>query len=134
VASSAVLAALDAILCFGAILKREKRQGHRKVTMSLKRSVSVREHGAAAGEILSGNGLSNRGLRVRVKQDQPRGHNGPIEGEFVILSVGDNLHSESLKPLLHHVTNAATVLGIIRREHPSCVNVVNTSVLVLGQE
>jgi hypothetical protein len=94
------------------------------------RSVSVKQYGAAAGEILSGNGLNNRGLRIQV----PGGQDGPIKGEFVILCVGDNMHSESLKPLLHHVTNAALVLGIVRRKHPSCVNVVNTNILASAKD
>jgi hypothetical protein len=106
-------------------------EGH---LMSAVRSVSVKQYGAAAGEILSGNGLNNRGLRIQVQQDQPGGQDGPIKGEFVILCVGDNKHSESLKPLLHHVTNAALVLGIVRRQHPSCVNVVNTNILASAKD
>src|SRR5436305_42329 len=33
--------------------------------------------------------MNNRVLRVRVAEAQPRGHEGPIAGRFVILSDGD---------------------------------------------
>ena len=53
--------------------------------------------------------------------------------DFVILDAGDNMHSASLGPLLRRVTDAAEVLGIIRRGHPGCVHVANANILVVEQ-
>jgi hypothetical protein len=92
---------------------------------------SVNKSGAIAGAVLCGCGHKNGGLRLRVLQDQRLGDGGPIEGRFVILDVGDNMHAQSLQPLLQRVTNAGEVLGIIRQEHPGCVSVANTNILVL---
>jgi hypothetical protein len=58
---------------------------------------------------------------------------GPINGGFVILDVGDNMHSGALEPLLNLVTDAAEVLEIIRQLHGGCVSVVNTNILVTEQ-
>jgi hypothetical protein len=74
--------------------------------------------------------VSNRGLRLQISQDQARGHDGPIQGSFVILDVGDNVHSQSLRPLLHRATDAGEVLGVIRQRHAGCVNVANANILV----
>ena len=93
------------------------------------RPPSVNSHGAVAGCVLRGSGLNNQGLRVKVLQEQARGQDGPIRGGFVILDVGDNMHSESLAALVGRVTDAQEVLGIIRRLHGECVNVVNANIL-----
>ena len=85
--------------------------------------------GAAAGCILSGVVSSNRGIRLRVSQEHPRGEGGPLQGGFVILDVGDNLHSNELMPLAGRVTTSAEVLCIIRREHPGCVSITNAHAL-----
>jgi hypothetical protein len=90
---------------------------------------TVSRVGAAAGDVLCGVGLNNRGLRLRILQEQDRGHDGPLCGGFVILDAGDNKHSDGLAALLGRVTNAAEVLRLIRREHKGCVNVTNANVL-----
>ena len=94
------------------------------------KSRMVHKRGAVAGCVLRGSGLNNQGLRLRVSQEQARGNDGPIKGSFVILDVGDNMHSQSLRALLQRVTNAAEVIGIIRQHHPGCVNVANANILV----
>jgi hypothetical protein len=66
-------------------------------------------------------------------QEQVRGTDGPITGNFVILEVGDNIHSDALDPLLGLVTDAAEVLAVIRQRHDGCVSVVNTNILVTEQ-
>ena len=93
----------------------------------LSRSVSTL--GAVAGSVLRGAGLNNRGLRLRVLQEQEKGHDGPIRGLFVILDAGTNRHSRSLADLLHSETDAREVLGIIRERHPGCVSVANANIL-----
>lgn len=95
--------------------------------------LTVNQVGAGAGCVLSGSGLSNQGLRVRVLREQARGEDGPIKGGFVILDVGHNRHSESLEPLLDQLTDAEHVLGVIRRRHAGCVNVVNTNLLTVAE-
>jgi hypothetical protein len=67
-------------------------------------------------------------------QEQARGSEGPVKGPFVILDAGDNAHSESLLALLHRVTDADEVLGLIRQRHRQCVNVVNASSLAPEQQ
>src|SRR4051812_25321723 len=94
----------------------------------------VSKRGAPAEAILRGSGISNQGLRVRVLQEQPKGKDGPIEGPFVILDVGKNRHSQALAPLVNQVTDSQTVLQIIRKEHPACVNAVNANILVLDTD
>jgi hypothetical protein len=90
----------------------------------------VNRCGASAGSVVCGAGLNNQGLRVKLLQEQVRGHDGGVLGGFVILDVGDNMHSPCLEALLHQETNAAEVLGIIRREHAGCVSIVNTNILI----
>jgi hypothetical protein len=92
------------------------------------KSVGVR--GAAAGSVLCGSGMNNQGLRLRVSQAQARGTNGPLQGAFVILDVGENKHSDSLTPLLNRMTNAAEVLERIREQSPGCVSVANVNILI----
>ena len=100
----------------------------RKETVS-----SVSKCGAVAGCVLRGSGLNNQGLRLKIIQEQARGNEGAIKGSFVILEVGENMHTNSLKPLLGQVTDAATVAGVIRQAHPGSVNVVNANILVVEQ-
>jgi hypothetical protein len=90
----------------------------------------VNKRGAAAGCVLAGAGLNNRGLRLKVLQEQLRGNDGPLRGGFVILDVGDNTHSQPLQALLGRVTDAAEVVRIIRQRHAGCVNVANANILV----
>lgn len=92
---------------------------------------AVSQCGASAGSVLFGAGMNNQGLRLRVCQAQFRGSDGPIQGGFVILNVGDNKHSESLTPLLNRMTNAGEVVRLIRERHPSCVSVTNANILVV---
>ena len=94
-------------------------------------SRTVNKQGALAGSVLCGAALNNRGLRLQVLQEQARGMEGAIKGRFVILDVGDNMHSQALTALLQRVTNAAEVIGIIRQCHPGCVNVANTNIMAL---
>ena len=93
------------------------------------RSRTVSTLGAVAGSVLCGAGVNNRGLRLRVFQDQEKGHDGPIRGLFVILDAGSNMHSPALADLLHSETDAQEVLGIIRERHPGCVSVANANIL-----
>jgi len=94
-------------------------------------SPSVSRCGAVAGCVLRGCGLNNQGLRLKVLQEQARGYEGAIKGSFVILDAGDNIHTQSLGPLLGQVTDAAAVIGTIRRAHRGCVSVVNANILVV---
>jgi hypothetical protein len=91
---------------------------------------AVNKAGAAAGCVLRGFGTNNRGIRLRILQDQASGKDGPVRGGFAILDVGDNMHSQALEPLLHRATDAMEVLAIIREGHAGCVSVVNTNILV----
>jgi hypothetical protein len=94
---------------------------------------TVARHGASAGCILCGCGGNNQGLRLRILQDQQKGNGGPIVGDFVILDVGDNRHSNVLAELLLRTTNAQEVLRLIRGQHSACVSVVNGNILSLEQ-
>jgi hypothetical protein len=85
----------------------------------------VSRRGAQAGAIVRGCGIFNRGLRVQVLQEQPREHEGPLHGRFIILDVGENAHSDALIPLVNEETDAEQVLRVIREEHPACISVVN---------
>ena len=89
----------------------------------------VSDTGARGGAILVGVVPQNDGLRLRVLQDQPKGGGGPIKGRFQILDAGDNKHSDSLRELLGATTDAEEVVTIIRRTHPSCVNILNANIL-----
>jgi hypothetical protein len=96
------------------------------------RRVSVRpvsKSGAHASQILRGLGKNNWGLRLWVLGQQARGSDGPIQGRFQILDVGENPHSYTLATLLHRTTDAEEVLRLIRRERRSSVNVVNANIL-----
>lgn len=87
------------------------------------------ECGAAAGSVLCGFGLSNQGLRLQVLQDQVKGDGGPVQGKFLILDVGENMHARALARLRHMPTDAAEVLGTIRQDHAGCANVANSAIL-----
>jgi hypothetical protein len=52
-------------------------------------------------------------------------------GRFVILDVGDNIHSESLLGLLQRPTDAAEVVALRRRRSPGCVSVTNVNILTV---
>src|SRR5437879_127310 len=80
-----------------------------EVRSSFKPRNAVSQTGAKRGLILGGATDANRGLRLRILQDQPRGVGGPISGPFYILSAGDNKHAESLSTLLGQATDAAEV-------------------------
>ena len=90
--------------------------------------------GAKSGCILTGISEGNRGLRLRILQNQPKSDGGPLIGGFHILHIGDNKHSESLRTLLSEATDAAQVLRVIRQGSPTCVNVVNANILKLEKE
>jgi hypothetical protein len=94
---------------------------------------TVNKQGAVAGCVLRGSSPGNQGLRLRVLEEQLRGHDGPITGRFVILGVGDNRHSDSLAALLNGATDALEVVALIRREHAACVSVVNRNILVVEE-
>jgi hypothetical protein len=95
--------------------------------------LTVEQSGAGAGSILLGSGLNNQGLRLRVLQEQAKGRGGAVTGGFVILDVGNNTFSQSLKSLLDKETNAEKVMDVLRRRHAGCGNIANTNVLVLEQ-
>jgi hypothetical protein len=90
----------------------------------------VRE-GANPGCILRGVAAGNRGLRIRIFEQQPKGGFGPIQGRFVLLAAGDNKHSAVLGGLVGKETDAPEVLRLIREDSPGCLSVVNTNILVL---
>jgi hypothetical protein len=89
---------------------------------------------AKTGCILAGAAEKNRGLRLRILQDQPRSSGGPIIGGFHILDVGDNQYSACLEALVGRVTNADQVVRTIRRASPQCVNIVNSNLLVVEKD
>jgi hypothetical protein len=93
------------------------------------RSRLVSFQGASAGSILLGAGLTNKGLRLRILEDQKRGMEGPIMGRFIILDPGENARSDSLRALVNRATDAQEVLHALREDHPACVNVVNAHAL-----
>ena len=95
---------------------------------------AVSQTGARTGCILGGATKSNKGLRLRVLQDQARGSDGPIVGAFHILNVGDNPHSESLGTLLGQATDAEKVVCALRRAHPQCIHIVNANILILEED
>jgi hypothetical protein len=90
---------------------------------------TVDKIGAKTGCILRGAVRHNKGLRLRIFQDQTRGPGGALLGRFEILDVGDNKHSPLLKRLLGGPTDAEEVLRIIRQGSAACVNVVNANIL-----
>ncbi len=106
---------------------------YRVMLMRRTRSLTVNHSGANGGSVVCGCGLNNRGLRLQVLQDQTRGNDGTIEGRFLILAVGDNEHSKSLKPLLYRATNAQEVHALVRQRHPRCENLANANVLVVEE-
>lgn len=93
------------------------------------RQSTVSSQGALAGSLLRGCGGNNQGLRLRILQDQVKGNSGPITGNFVILDLGDNKHSDTLSELLNQVTNAQVVLRLLRQQSPGCVSVANANIL-----
>jgi len=102
--------------------------------MALHKRNVVSLRGAAAGSVLCGVGMNNQGVRVRVFQEQKRGNDGPVQGRVVILDVGDNRHSDSLRPLLNRTTDAVEVVRLIREHHPGCVSVANANILAVESE
>jgi hypothetical protein len=87
--------------------------------------------GAAAGSMVGGCCDFNLGLRVQVLENQPRDHDGPLFGRFIIADVGTNANSACLRFLLNRETDANEVLSAIRHEHPTRISVVNARNLVL---
>jgi hypothetical protein len=85
--------------------------------------------GAEAGSVLVGVIRSNSGLRIRVRDRQPKGEWGPVKGPFEILDPGLNMHTAALTLLVGQTLDAAQVLEAIRHAHPMCVNVVNANVV-----
>jgi hypothetical protein len=98
------------------------------------RSQTLAATGATAGSVVRGSAHSNEGLRLLLQEAQGPGADGPVRGPFVILDVGHNKHSLELAPLKGRPTDAAEVLGAIRRRSAYCVNVVNTNLLVAEQQ
>ncbi len=90
---------------------------------------NVSRTGATAGMVLKGITRSNHGLRIRILADQPLGNWATIDGPFVILDAGENMHSEALQELVGQPIDAAQLLQVIRRDHPTCVNIVNSRIL-----
>jgi hypothetical protein len=84
---------------------------------------TVAQEGTRAGSLVRGIAKSNQGIRIQVTQEQSRGSIGAIQGSFVILDLGDNPHSEALRPLLNKTTNALEVLQLQRSGRSSCISV-----------
>lgn len=93
--------------------------------------LTVEKTGAPAGSVLAGCGTKNHGLRLRIAEEQKKGDVGPVVGRFVILDVGDNVHSESLLGLAQRRTDAAEVAALLRRRKPGCVSVTNVNLLTV---
>lgn len=97
----------------------------------MKRSVrTVNQTGAPAGTVLRGCAPHNNKLRLRTLQQQEN-KDGPASGYLLILDVGDNVHSDSLRELVNKPTDATEVVSLIRRGHSACLSVVNRNALVL---
>lgn len=91
----------------------------------------VSDVGAPAEGILCGVGFNNQGLRLRIRQAQPRGADGPVRGGFIVLSTGDNRHAVTLADFVGKLTNAEELLAALRRHSAACVHVVNTGALAV---
>lgn len=63
-----------------------------------------------------------------------RGHDGAIQGQFVILELGDTVHAAALSPLRDRLTDAGEVIRLIRQQSPGCVNIANANILFLVPE
>jgi hypothetical protein len=114
---------LDRICCTG-----------KKHRMEFRPRNTVDRVGAKTGAILRGAARHNKGLRLRVLQEQARGRDGAIQGAFEILDAGDNKHSSVLEALMGAPTDAAEVLRVIRQENAGCVSVVNSNILTVEPE
>jgi hypothetical protein len=90
--------------------------------------------GAKTGSVLEGMAKNNKGLRLRIMEDQVRSPGGPISGGFHILDVGKNKYSKCLETHVGQATDADQVVRTLRQEYPQCVNIVNSNILVLEQE
>lgn len=101
------------------------------VSSSRAKVPSVQISGAPAGRVLRGYGAHNRGVRLRVLQEQQPGRVGPVAGRFVLLDAGNNVNSSALAALAGRETDAAEVLAAARRLRPSCVSVANAAALAL---
>lgn len=53
--------------------------------------------GADVGDVVEGLKTANRGLILRLKQEQPKGHSGRLIGRFEILSSGGGDYGEHLR-------------------------------------
>jgi hypothetical protein len=95
---------------------------------------TVAQTRAQAGGVLHGAVKRNKGLRVRISQDQPPGHPGPLRGLFEILDAWKNPHTAILEGLLGRATDAAEVLRVIRQGHRPRVSVVNANILTAEQQ
>lgn len=89
----------------------------------------VKQRGTPAGSILYGIARNNCGLQLQVLQEQKKGCQGPVQGPFIILNAGQNIHTQALLPLVDQVTSAEEVLTTIRRAHTACVSVANVNLL-----
>jgi hypothetical protein len=98
--------------------------------MKMDKHKTVDRTGALAGSVLRGINPNNRGLRLRILYEQARGDGGPVTGGVVLLDAGDNKHATVLEGILHQLTDAATILGVVRRVAPECVSVANKNSLV----
>jgi hypothetical protein len=94
-------------------------------------AATVEKTGAPAGAVLAGCGMKNQGLRLRIAREQEKGDPGPLVGNFEILDVGDNVHSEALREVAFRRTDAAEVVSRLRQHIPGCVNVANVNILAV---
>jgi len=83
----------------------ERNSGMEHLKSIKRRAVSA--VGAQAGSVLHGFSKSNHGIRIRVAETQPRGTMGALQGELVIVDVGENAHSDALRPMLNKPTTPA---------------------------
>lgn len=102
--------------------------------VTLKKTTPVSKSGCVAGSVLHGSGHGNRGLRLQVREAQARGHDGALQGPFVILELGDTVHASALYALRDRLTDAAEVVRLIRQQSPGCVSIANANILSLAPD
>ncbi len=91
----------------------------------------VFQTGAPAGSVLCGASLTNRGLRLQIREPQPPGNAGAVAGRFIILDAGIGVHTDVLLPFIGRETDAVELLAAIRSRRPGSVHVASTRRLAL---
>ena len=66
--------------------------------------------GAVALSLVEGMTDKNRGLILKIKQEQNKGENGWIKGRFEIIDAGTGYYAEQIRPLVGQTMNAADMI------------------------